>query len=115
MYEAANRQWLPTDMIHFEEIDDIITNAMMTAEQQCRKLKMGMVKWSPKYQRACDKVTYWQLVTKQLEGRHSNARKILSLKKKLKLTGRTTTLLEANMQLSNMQTICCRTTNGVQI
>jgi len=100
LYKGAQKRWLPSDIFHFEEIDDSITSAMMTAEQRCRKLNMGMIKWSPHYQRACDKVTYWQLVKKQLEGRHINTRKIISLKKKLRLSGRVDNIVDANTQLS---------------
>jgi hypothetical protein len=100
LFKSAQHEWLPTDMLHFEELDTVITNAMNTAENKCRKLKMGMVKWSPHYQRACDKITYWQLVKKQLEGRRCNVRKIQSLQKQLRLTGRVTTPSDANTQLS---------------
>jgi putative cell wall-binding protein len=47
---------------------------------------MGKVKWSPLYQRACDKVMYWQLLLKEKKGQRINARKILSLRKKLNIS-----------------------------
>lgn len=43
----------PTDILKFEELDEIITKSMEHAERHCRKLKMGMIKWSPMWQRAC--------------------------------------------------------------
>jgi hypothetical protein len=58
---------------------------MISAEGKCRKLKTGMVKWSPMYQKACDRVEYWHLLYKEATGRRFNARKILSLRKKLKM------------------------------
>jgi hypothetical protein len=32
---------------------------MYEAEHKCRKLRTGTVKWSPLYQKACDRVQYW--------------------------------------------------------
>lgn len=83
LYNATDKGWLPTDILQFEDLDHNITNAMYDAERRCRTLKMGAIPWSPLYQRACDKVTYWKLVKKQFECKRSNTRKIISLKKKL--------------------------------
>jgi hypothetical protein len=99
LHIKTEQGWLPTDVLRFEELDYIITNAMHDAERKCRKLNMGATKWSPLYQRACDKVTYWKLVKKQYEGKRSNARKILSLQKKLRLTVQCTSLPEAEDNL----------------
>jgi hypothetical protein len=100
LYATAQQHWLPTDMLRYEEIDEKITTAMNTAERQCRKLNMVMVIWSPHYQRACDKITYWQLIKNQMEGKHCNVRKIRSLKKKLKLTVQVNNSVEAENYLS---------------
>lgn len=53
------------DHQQFEQIDEEITNAMMVAERQCRKLHYGQVVWSPTYQKACDTTQYWELVVKE--------------------------------------------------
>jgi hypothetical protein len=85
LWKDMQNRVLPTDILHFEEVHEIITNAMMVEERSCRKLKTGIVKWSPLYQQACDRVTYWMLVQKESTGQRVNVRKIRSLRKKLKL------------------------------
>jgi len=86
LYNNATVQWLPTDIINFEEVDDTINKAMNIAEQKCRKLKTGIVKWSPIYQKACDRVTYWTMLQKESQGKRINTRKLLSLRKQLRIT-----------------------------
>ena len=76
---------LPTDILQFEYIDKEITHAMELAERKCRNLNTGEVKWSPLYQKSCDRVTYWQMVQKEAEGGRINVRKVRSLRKKLGL------------------------------
>jgi len=67
LYDSAQATHvLPIDIMQFEDLDEEIVHAMEAAEQQCRKLKTGITKWSPLYQRACDKVTYWKLILCQL-------------------------------------------------
>lgn len=61
---------LPTNLLQFQELDQIISDAMELAERKCRKLKTGIVKWSPLYQQACDKITYWTLLYKEATGDH---------------------------------------------
>jgi Endonuclease/Exonuclease/phosphatase family. len=85
LYRSMQDKVLPTDILHFEELDDAISDAMASAERKCRKLKTGIVKWSPLYQQACDKVTYWTLLYKEALGDRVNNRKIISLRKKLHL------------------------------
>lgn len=67
---------LPTDLIHFEEVDAIVTAAMQEAEKTCRKLKTGIVPWSPLYQQARDRVQYWKLESDSLQGKKVNIRKL---------------------------------------
>lgn len=78
---------LPTDLIRFKELDSIINSAMRTAERSCRKLCTGIIPWSPMYQKACDRVTYWKLVCKELTGGKVNIRKIRSMQKNLGYQG----------------------------
>lgn len=105
LYTSAqqNFQFLPTDILHFEECDTIITQAMQHAEQKCRKLKTGTVRWSPLYQKACDRVVYWQLLIKERKGQHSNARKIVSLRKKLKIPIQRLTLDDMETSLKRVK------------
>ena len=76
---------LPMDILQFEALDLVITNAMSTAEQKCRKFCTGEVKWSPLYQKLCDRVTYWKLVQHEASRKQVNNRKLISLCKKLGL------------------------------
>lgn len=86
LHQSMQTTILPTDLIHFEELDAFITNAMTIAEKGCRKLRTGIVPWSPLYQQACDRVTYWTLLCLELQGKRVNVRKIRSLRKKLRIT-----------------------------
>jgi hypothetical protein len=61
---------------------------MYEAERKCRKLKTGIVKWSPLYQKACDSVTYWSLMHKDALRQKVNRRIIVSLQKKLGISQR---------------------------
>jgi Reverse transcriptase (RNA-dependent DNA polymerase). len=97
LYESMQKNIVPTDLLHFEELDETITEAMERAERKCRKLKTGTIQWSPLYQQACDKITYWTLILKEAQGLRVNNRKILSLRKKLKLTE------EPNLSLDKIQ------------
>jgi hypothetical protein len=89
---------LPTDLITFEELDTKITEAMIHAEQKCRKLKTGIVPWSPLFQKACDRVTYWSMVAKEINGERVNTRKLISLRKKLQLPQDRSITLERALQ-----------------
>jgi exonuclease III len=85
LHRSMQQSVLPTDVIKFEELDNIINAAMKEAEQKCRKLKTGIIPWSPLYQQACDRVTYWSLVKDEMMGVRVNIRKIRSLRNKLKI------------------------------
>jgi hypothetical protein len=90
LYTSMQQNVLPTDLIQFEEIDNIITTIMEEAEKSCCKLRTGIVPWSPLYQQACDKVTYWTLVYEEQKGKRVNLRKLRSLQKKLRISRDTT-------------------------
>ena len=93
--QAMQTTILPTDILHFEELDGLITAAMETAEQKCRKLRTGTIQWSPIYQKACDKISYWKLRHNEALGKRVNNRKIISLRKKLNIHTEQTTSLYA--------------------
>jgi hypothetical protein len=90
---------IPTEILRFEALDDAITRAMIQAETQCRKFKTGEIKWSPLYQKACDRVTYWTMLKKSDSGQRINNRKLISLRKKLDLPRSSHTTLEIEMKL----------------
>jgi hypothetical protein len=103
LYKSMQQNILPTDLLHFEELDTIITGAMQEAEQNCRKLRTGIVPWSPLYQQACDKVTYWKLVCNELTGKRVNIRKIRSLRKNYISIGTKTSTLILPLQNYSLQ------------
>jgi hypothetical protein len=88
LHEIAPTGFLPHNIIQYKHLDKIITEAMYEAERKCRKLKTGIVKWSPLYQKACDRVTYWSLMHKDALRQKVNRRKIVSLQKKLGISQR---------------------------
>jgi hypothetical protein len=90
---------IPTEILKFEELDTEITTAMAQAERKCRKLRMGEVKWSPLYQKSCDKVKYWTLVQKSANGDRINTRKLIALRNKLGLPRATYDTAHINRQL----------------
>jgi len=103
---------IPMDLLTFEQLDQKIVKVMEISEKTCRKLKTGITKWSPQYQRSCDKVTYWQLVHNQLMGQRYNARKIIS-QKKTETSGPTSTCRDCvsapkkcKTRTEKMQAIC---------
>jgi hypothetical protein len=96
---APHSGLIPTEILRFEALDDAITRAMIQAETQCRKFKTGEIKWSPLYQKACDRVTYWTMLKKLDSGQRINNRKLISLRKKLDLPRSSHTTLEIEMKL----------------
>jgi Endonuclease/Exonuclease/phosphatase family./Reverse transcriptase (RNA-dependent DNA polymerase). len=99
MYQSMQVSVLPTDLLKYEELDTIITTAMQEAERKCRKLRTGIVKWSPLYQKACDRVTYWKLVDKYGKGERINTRKLISLRNKLGIKEGSLTAEEIGLKL----------------
>lgn len=106
------------DVQEFEEIDKHITTAMEMAERGCRKLKLGNIKWSPTYQKACDEVVYWKIVIAELEGNRINIRKLRTLREKLGYTRFEGTLIFARNALSNaitQRTKCKKKAESLQL
>ena len=68
--------------IEYEELDKLRTKAMKVAENQCRKLKMGAVKWSPKLQNARNKIEYYTLSRRKKLGRKVSSKILLRLSKR---------------------------------
>jgi hypothetical protein len=100
LYETATNGLLPSDVIEYEMLDKIITQSMYEAEHKCRKLRTGTVKWSPLYQKACDRVQYWLLMKHDALNKKVNKRKIVSLRRKLGLQYTASSLhdIEASLQ-----------------
>ena len=71
----------------YNKLDKIREEGMKYAEKKCRKLKMGGVAWSPKIQKARDRILFWTLLIRRRKGCHIGMRRILRIKKKLKING----------------------------
>ena len=81
-----------------EELDKIRTTGMRKAEKQCRKLRMGNVKWSPKLQQARDRISYYKLTLSRRRGCKVGARVLQTLSRKLN---------ENNLKLTNNELEKC--------
>ena len=68
----------------YEALDVLISRFMNEAEEQCRKLHMNSVPWSPAYKRACLLLDYWIQRRIHFKGLHLNVRQLLVLQKKTK-------------------------------
>ena len=66
----------------YEDLDKIKTWAMEQAEKSCRKLKLGKIQWSPKLQRARDKIYYYSLSKRKILGRKVSSYLLRRLSKK---------------------------------
>ena len=66
----------------FEKLDKIRISAMRYTEKNCRKLETGAKKWSPKLQKARDKIKYLALSISEKSNRKVGARLLMRLAKK---------------------------------
>ena len=69
----------------YEALDVLISRFMNEAEEQCRKLHMNSVPWSPAYKKACLLLDYWIQRRIHFKGLHHNVRQLLVLQHKLKI------------------------------
>ena len=70
----------------YENIDSILQSKMIMAEKKCRRLKTGCNSWSPAYTHINLLLDYWRLRRAYKLGMHNNARKLIVLQNKLKIT-----------------------------
>ena len=84
----------------YEACDTTLQEAMNKAEHQCRKFKCGNTDWSPEYQSIHDKIDYWLLRIKQLQGRRPNAQLLQRLGRRLCIQYTPLTLQGLNINLS---------------
>jgi hypothetical protein len=59
---------------------DSMHDRMLTAERNCRKLRMGEIPWSPQYQLIRAKLHAWNLLRKRANGGHVDSRMMRQLK-----------------------------------
>jgi hypothetical protein len=67
--KANNNQWLAADTIQYERLDQIISEAMLSAEHSVSKKVSRTYQWSPKLKAAINSLTYWKLWLSQLKGK----------------------------------------------
>ena len=83
----GNQKYMTEEQIlEFESLDSLRHKAMKEAEQQCRKIKAGAVKWCPKIQRVRDKIEYLSLTKRRKLGRKVGARTLYRLSKRVACT-----------------------------
>ena len=80
---GSNNQLTATQIQEFEELDNIRHKAMKEAEKQCRKIKVGAIKWCPKIQMVRDKIEYLSLSKRQKLGRKVGTKILYRLSKKV--------------------------------
>jgi hypothetical protein len=61
----------------WEYLDSMCTTGMLTAERNCRKLRMGEIPWSPQYQLIRAKLHAWNLLRKRANGGHVDSRMLM--------------------------------------
>jgi len=72
-----------SQMIEFEMIDSIRTKGMNEAKKHCRKLKMGVIEWSPEIALARYRIEAWTALLRSHKGIRINSRLVCCLIKKL--------------------------------
>ena len=78
----VNGELTEAQKLEYEDLDKIKTWAMEEAERDCRKLKMGQIKWCPQLQRARDKICYYTLSKRKLLGRKVSSSLLTRMSKK---------------------------------
>jgi hypothetical protein len=53
------------------------TEGMLVAERQCRKLRMGGISWSPKYQMTRRQIDFWNLLREKVQGGKVDSRLLI--------------------------------------
>jgi hypothetical protein len=64
----------PAQQLEADRIDSIDTQAMLHAAKKCRKLRMGMVEFSPLIADLRARITFWTLALKRRHGYHCSSR-----------------------------------------
>ena len=83
LFQSFHNPLTKAEQQELEELDAIRSTGMLYAEKHCRKLKMGECKWSPKLQRAQDRITYYKLTISRRSGCKVGARVLVKFAKKL--------------------------------
>ena len=69
-----------------EEIDKDRTNAMLTAERKCRKIKTTQVPFSPRLNTAAKAMQFWNLLSDKMKGKRINSRYLARVKKQARIS-----------------------------
>ena len=77
--EARNNGWSPTLEAEYNRISAANVQARRLIETKLRKLKMGLVPWSPKLQAFRTAIEFWKLLWRKRSGKKTSWRKIRQL------------------------------------
>ena len=105
--EKANIALIDKTMLRktMNKIDQVITEGMINAEKKCRKIKTGMVPFSPKLAQVGTKIKLWSLIVRHHKGCNINTRYIRRIEKKCKLNKTLSQSLEGALHKLNEATI----------
>jgi len=81
LYAAiSSGQWSPDHINKYEQLDTIITQSMLYAENFCVKRYTKLYEWSPSLIKLVETVRYWRLLLKRSKGLAIKLSTILILK-----------------------------------
>jgi len=88
-----------SDIREYEKLDGLRLQGMFKAERDCKKIKLGRLRWSPKLQEARDKVKYYRLSISRFKVRKVGARVLVRIQQRCNFNI-PITLMEAHGLLS---------------
>ena len=83
----------------YEQIDVIRTRGMLSAERKCRHLHHGAVPWSPVFAEARNRVKFWLIQQRRVQGFKINTRGLLRLGRRLHIPDYLPTRTEISREL----------------
>ena len=86
LHHKSKSNFSQHQMEEYESIDQLVCNLMDKAELNCRKIHAGAIAWSPAYKEACLLLEYWLKRRSYEQHKHTNARELITLQNKLKIT-----------------------------
>lgn len=69
VYKHSRSRLSKEQTTKMERIDKIRAEGMRYAEKRCRKLAMGMVDWSPQFDKARQQLILWRMVVRKKQGK----------------------------------------------
>ena len=83
---SESGQWSSKDVAQWEQIDKVLANARIMAENKCPTRKSGQLPWSPELMLAGKRLLYWKMRVRAIRSRHVNTRHLLELESLLNVS-----------------------------